>query len=123
MNDDSGDRIYLEKEMEQINTKWSSFHLQVGETRRRIDLSIEYFTLIEQVEEAFREGSKLLVTIARKSTAVRSPAEAQVLLDEVDAFLKPGEIKQEEKIKKISELAIQLYGIIIVYISLSIKIR
>ena len=42
---------------------------------------------------------------------VRNPNEAQKLLEEVDAFLKPREAKQEEKIRKISELAIQLYGL------------
>lgn len=83
---------------------------QVGETRQQINLSIEYFTLVEEVEDSFREGSKLLVTIARKSTAVKSPDEAQKLLEEVEDFLKPREAQQGQKIRKISELAVQLYG-------------
>ena len=70
MNEEDGDRPYLENEVEQINSKWNSFHCQVGDTRKQIDLSIEYFTLVEEVEESFHEGSKLLVTIARKSTTV-----------------------------------------------------
>ena len=82
----------------------------MGETRKQINLSIEYFTLVEEVEDSFREGSKLLVTIARKSTAVKSPGEAQKLLQEVEDFLKPKEAQQGEKIRKISELAVQLYG-------------
>ena len=110
INEDDGDRTYIETETEQISSKWSSFHRQVGETRRLIDLSVEYFTLVEEVEECFREGSKLLVTIARKSTLVRTPAEAQSLLQEIESFLKPGEAKQEMQIKKIAQLAVQLYG-------------
>ncbi len=65
INEDEADRAYMEREVQQINSKWSSFHRQVGETRQLIDLSIEYFTRVDEVEDCFREGSKLLVTIAR----------------------------------------------------------
>lgn len=51
-----------------------------------------------------------MLTIARKSTIVKRPEEAQQLLNEIEIFLKPGEIKQEERIKKILELARQLFG-------------
>lgn len=75
-----------------------------------MDLSEKYFTLVEAAEEWFREGSRLLVTIARKSTAVKKPEEAEQLLQQVQMFLKPGEERQDERIKRISELAIELYG-------------
>lgn len=52
----------------------------------------------------------LLISIARKSTSVKKPEEAQALLNEVEIFLKPGEAKQDERIKKISELSKELYG-------------
>lgn len=39
------------------------------------------------------------------------PNEAQQLLDEVELFIKPGEIKQNERISNINELASKLYGI------------
>lgn len=51
------------------------------------------------------------MSIARKSTSVKTPEEAQLLLDEVDQFIKPGEIKQNERIEKITELASKLYSI------------
>lgn len=110
INEEDNDRPYIEEEVKQIQSKWSSFHCQVGETRQLINLSIEYFTLVEEVEECLREGSKLLVTIARKSTSAKTPSEAQSLLKQVDNFIKPREAIQEEKIRKISQLAIQLYG-------------
>lgn len=52
----------------------------------------------------------MLLTIARKSTVVKRPEEAQQLLNEIEIFLKPGEAKQEERIKKILELASELFG-------------
>lgn len=51
------------------------------------------------------------MSIARKSTSVKTPEEAQELLDEVERFIKPGELKQNERIEKIAELASKLYGI------------
>jgi len=63
-----------------------------------------------QAEEWFREGSKLLLTIARKSTTVKLPEEATQLLNEVEIFLKPGETRQDERIREISKLAVELYG-------------
>ncbi|XP_046401656.1 titin isoform X2 [Ischnura elegans] len=108
--DDSFTESHIHRELSQLQARWSAFHSQVVESRRLINLSIEYFTLVEEAEKWFKEGSKLLVTIARKSTAVKSPEEATQLLNEVEMFLKPGEIRQDERIKKISALAIELYG-------------
>lgn len=51
-----------------------------------------------------------MLTIARKSTVVKRPEEAQQLLNDIDMFLKPGEMKQDERIQKILELAKQLFG-------------
>ena len=102
----------MENEVSQMNRKWSSFHREVGETRQGIDLSIDYFTLVEEVEQSFRTGSQILVTVARKSTQVKTPEEANTLLKEVDGFIKPQEAQLERKITKISQLAIQLYGTI-----------
>lgn len=121
--DDEGDRTNLENEVAQMNRKWSSFHREVGETRKRIDLSIDYFTLVEEVEQSFRQGGQVLVSVARKTTQVKTPEEAKTLLDEVDGFIKPQETQLEHKIKKISELAVQLYGKILVTILLIQKLK
>lgn len=108
--EDDDDRANLEVEVSQMNNKWSSFHREVGETRQQINLSIDYFTLVEDVEQSFRTGSQMLVTVARKSTQVKTPGEATILLEEVDGFIKPQEAQLEHKITKISQMAIQLYG-------------
>jgi hypothetical protein len=112
IEEEEEDRPVLENEVSQMNRKWSSFHREVGETRQGIDLSIDYFTLVEEVEQSFRTGSQILVTVARKSTQVKTPEEANTLLKEVDGFIKPQEAQLERKITKISQLAIQLYGTI-----------
>jgi hypothetical protein len=41
---------------------------------------------------------------------VKLPEEATQLLNEVETFLKPGETRQDERIRQISKLAVELYG-------------
>ncbi|KAF4518527.1 hypothetical protein B566_EDAN004271 [Ephemera danica] len=101
---------HVQQELERLQARWAALRSQVAESRRLIDLSVQYFTLVEEAEEWFREGSRLLVTIARKSTGVKSPEEATRLLGEVETFLRPGEARQNDRIAKISFLASQLYG-------------
>lgn len=49
--------------------------------------------------------------ITRKARAVKTPEEAQTLLNEIELFLKPGESKQNERIEKISELACEIFDL------------
>ena len=99
-----------QKEMDQIDRKWSTFHREVDETRKRIDASLELSTLVDEAEQSIRQGGQLLVTLARRSAGIRSAAEAEELIREVDRFVKPHEAKTDEKMKKISQLFVQLYG-------------
>ena len=40
-------------ELETVQNKWSSFYQQVGDNRKLIDLSIEYFKLVEEVSRPY----------------------------------------------------------------------
>lgn len=48
--------------------------------------------------------------IARKSTEVKTSDEATALLKEIEVFLKPGDIKQDERLNEIHELSVRLFG-------------
>lgn len=50
------------------------------------------------------------MTITKKATTVKKPEEAQILLNEIETFLKPGEWKQDERIRQISQLSAELFG-------------
>jgi len=50
------------------------------------------------------------MNIARKSTEVKTSEEATSLLKEIEIFLKPEDIKQEERLHEIHELSVQLFG-------------
>lgn len=66
--------------------------------------------MLYQAQEWFHEGSKLLMNIARKSTEVKTSEEATILLREIEIFLKPGDLKQEERLNQIHELSVRLFG-------------
>ncbi|KAG1672025.1 Muscle M-line assembly protein unc-89 [Nymphon striatum] len=104
------DSSHIEYEITQLQTKWSKFHQQVSQHRSSIDLSIEYLKLMDEAEEWLTEGSRILITIARKSTSVKTPEEANTLLEEIENFTKRGDVQQDERLKKLSKMAVQLFG-------------
>ncbi|XP_069984239.1 titin isoform X5 [Penaeus vannamei] len=105
--DDSGE---VQQELAELEKKWSTFQRQVGESEKSIELSIDFFKLVEEAEDWFKNGSKLLVTVAGESSNIQNPDQAQKLRKRIEHFLQPGEQAQAERITKISSLALQLYG-------------
>ncbi|XP_042876868.1 titin-like isoform X4 [Penaeus japonicus] len=106
-DDDSGE---VQQELAELEKKWSTFQRQVGESEKSIELSIDFFKLVEEAEDWFKDGSKLLVTVASESSNIQNPDQAQKLRKRIEHFLQPGEQAQAERITKISSLALQLYG-------------
>lgn len=100
----------VRRELSDLEEKWSHLKEKATETKKSADLSVDYFKLLEEAEDWFRDGSKLLVTIARKATSVKAPEEAATLLHDVETYLKPGEEKQEKRIEKIRKLSTEVFG-------------
>ncbi|KAL6255449.1 hypothetical protein P5V15_013784 [Pogonomyrmex californicus] len=88
-----------------LRNRWDHLRKYVKDIEKRTNLSIDYFVLLEEAKQWFREGSKLLVIIARKATTVKSPEEATDLLREIEAYIKPGEEQQEKRIEKLKQLS------------------
>lgn len=93
-----------------LRNRWDLLRKHVRDTKKRINMSIDYFMLLEEAKQWFREGSKLLVIVARKATTVKVPEEASDLLREIDAYVKPGEEQQEKRIEKLKELSTIVFG-------------
>ncbi|XP_031348623.1 titin isoform X3 [Photinus pyralis] len=100
---------HIDFQLGELQERWNALKKQIDDSRRLINLSIRYFTIVDEAMDWFKEGSHILVSIARRSTAVRKPEEAQMLLNEIEQFLKPGEAKQAERIATITSLASELY--------------
>ncbi|XP_033210464.1 titin isoform X2 [Belonocnema kinseyi] len=100
----------IQHEIESLREKLKKLKMQADDTRKRINSSIEYFELLDETKDWFKEGSKLLIIIARKTSTVKEPQEAIDLLADIEKFLKPGEDKQEKRIERIRELSTQVFG-------------
>ncbi|KAL4132315.1 hypothetical protein QTP88_009488 [Uroleucon formosanum] len=110
MNFDHNKSEHIREELNKLKSRWDTFQAQVLESRNHIDLCVQYFTLINEAQDWFHEGSILLMNIARKSTDVKTSEEASTLLKEIEIFLKPGDIRQDERLNQIHELSVQLFG-------------
>ncbi|KAL6428689.1 hypothetical protein ACFW04_007940 [Cataglyphis niger] len=93
-----------------LRNRWYHLRECVKNTKKRINLSIEYFVLLEEAKQWFREGSKLLVIVARKATTVKMPEEAINLMQEIDAYIKPGEEQQDKRIEQLKQLSTIVFG-------------
>lgn len=93
-----------------LRNRWDTLMKYVRDTKNRMNLSIDYFVLLEEAKQWFREGSKLSVIVARKATTVKVSEEAIDLLREIDAYIKPGEEQQEKRIEKLKQLSTIVFG-------------
>ena len=63
-----------------------------------------------QCELWMREGSQLLINIGRQAPECRKPQQAAELIQNLERYVEKGKPLQEQRLQKVSELAIQLYG-------------
>lgn len=97
-------------EISSLQNRWYHLRECIKNTKKRINLSIEYFVLLEEAKQWFREGSKLLVIVARKATTVKVPEEVTNLMQEIDAYIKPGEEQQDKRIEELKRLSTIVFG-------------
>ncbi|XP_076385572.1 uncharacterized protein LOC105662897 isoform X4 [Megachile rotundata] len=95
----------ITEDISSLQERWRSLKKKMEDTKKRMNLCIDYFVLLEEAKEWNKEGSKLLIVIARKATMVKAPQDATDLLHEIENYLKPGEEVQERRIEKLKELS------------------
>ncbi|XP_013393635.1 titin [Lingula anatina] len=100
----------IRQELAHLEQKWSSFHTNVHEYRDAIDTSVKFFRLLEECDVWVKEATSLLINAGRKATECRTSGDATRLMQQLERFIEDGRDAQEEKISKISELTLQLYG-------------
>ncbi|XP_034951171.1 uncharacterized protein [Chelonus insularis] len=100
----------VHRELSKLQERWNQLKSLSQSTQKRINLSIEYFKLLEEAKNWSRDGNKLLIVIARKTSAIKTPDEVEACLEDIDKFLKPGEEIQENRIKRIREFSTKIFG-------------
>lgn len=68
-----------------------------------------------------REGSQLLIDIGREAPDCIKPQQAEDLVRSLEQFVEKGKNQQEERLQKVSELAVQLYGELLFFQDILIK--
>ncbi|XP_068215232.1 uncharacterized protein [Palaemon carinicauda] len=100
----------VQDELAELEKKWSTFQMQVGQSQKSIELSIDFFKLVEEAEDWFKQASKLLVEVAGDSANIQSPEQAENMRSRIEIFLEPGREDQERRITRMTSLGSQLYG-------------
>ncbi|XP_043207626.1 muscle M-line assembly protein unc-89-like isoform X2 [Amphibalanus amphitrite] len=106
----TGEREQALSQLEALQDRWTAFQRQVAENKHLTDLAIQYFTLLEEAEDWYKSGGRLLVDVARQVSCVRRPEEAHQLRTDIGQFLTPGAQQQAERLETAGGLAHQLYG-------------
>ncbi|XP_014601997.1 PREDICTED: uncharacterized protein LOC106785786 isoform X2 [Polistes canadensis] len=102
---------HVRNDLTSLKERFRDLKLRMDNIKKRMALCIQYFELLEEAKEWYREGGKLLIVIARKATSVKVPKDAMNLLEEIDNYLKPGEQNQDNRIEKLKELSTITFGI------------
>lgn len=99
----------INRELFKLQERWDQLKRLSEGTRERINSSIEYFRLLEEAKNWYRDGNKLMIVIARKSSSAKTPEEVLECLTAIDGYLKPGEELQEKRIEKIRDLSTRIF--------------
>jgi len=68
-----------------------------------------------QSEMWMTEGNNLLISLGQRVNQCRNPAEVNELIRPINRFVEEGRPLQEDRLRHISELAVQLYGMYMTY--------
>ena len=104
------DSVHIRREIDMLNTKWTTFHTSVHDYREMLDVSIIYFALVEESEQWMSDANNVLMNIGMQANECRTPEDANELLEKIHRYVDEGRPVQDERMSKMSELAEQLYG-------------
>ncbi|XP_055338080.1 LOW QUALITY PROTEIN: titin-like [Paramacrobiotus metropolitanus] len=95
---------------DEVEKLWSTFYRDVGAMTKRTELAVNFYEKLEEAEQWYKEATQALVTIGRKTTECKGPEDANNVLSQMEHFLGPGEKRQEERVKSLMEISLQVFG-------------
>ncbi|KAK3083136.1 hypothetical protein FSP39_014900 [Pinctada imbricata] len=110
VHDRHDDAVHINRELDMLKNKWTTFHTSVKNYRELLEYSIEYYQLYDESESWRKEANNLLLHIGRRVTECNSSQDAEQLLRNIDNFLQNGKPQQEARLDRMSQLAVDLYG-------------
>lgn len=95
---------------EELKRKWTEFRHRLDHFRQSMSTVSTYFTLIEETEMWIRETIEYISEIGRRSQQCQSSEEANRLMEQLEQYMKPRQMEQDERMRRIEQMAILLFG-------------
>ncbi|CAF4812806.1 unnamed protein product, partial [Rotaria sp. Silwood1] len=100
----------VEHEIKDIENKLSTIYISIGNYRQHVDKTTTYYKLIDEIERWHQESSQLLIHIGTEIMHCQTEYDAKQLLDQVSIAIDQGKGYEQEKMKYISTLAVDIFG-------------
>uniref|UniRef100_A0A1B0CIV6 Ig-like domain-containing protein n=2 Tax=Lutzomyia longipalpis TaxID=7200 RepID=A0A1B0CIV6_LUTLO len=104
-------RAYVEEEVRKLLQRWEEFCERSRKSRRSLDLSVEYFKLLDEINTQYRIHSTYYAHTSNTVPFVSSIEQANDLVNQIDDYIDQNEASQLNKLKKLSEISIEIYGL------------
>ncbi|KAI5729526.1 hypothetical protein M8J76_003488 [Diaphorina citri] len=99
------DTSHIETQIHKLKFKWNELQNQVKHTKNMVDASAQYVAKVDEVSEFCKQNRQFLSTVTMKSHLVKSPQDAEKLLDEIEQYLRPKETQLNETLLELQQLA------------------
>ncbi|CAF0743307.1 unnamed protein product [Adineta steineri] len=100
----------VEYEIRDVEKKLSVVHVSIGDYREHVDKTTTYYKLIDEMEQWHQESSQLLIQIGRDTMHCQTGYDTKILLDKVSKAIDQGKEYEQEKMKYITTLAVDVFG-------------
>uniref|UniRef100_A0A915LB96 Ig-like domain-containing protein n=1 Tax=Romanomermis culicivorax TaxID=13658 RepID=A0A915LB96_ROMCU len=100
----------LPKKIENLKKRWKEFKDELIEIEKKIQISTNYWLLVEEIEYWSREVTEYIVEIGKTTPLLRTAQESEKLAQDVQKYFENVEKEQEKRIVELVKIAEPLYG-------------
>ncbi|CAF1047343.1 unnamed protein product [Adineta ricciae] len=97
-------------EVKDVEKKLSVVHVSVGDYREHVEKTTAYYKLLDEMERWHQQSSELLIEIGRDTVCCQTVSDTQNLLEKVSTAIDQGKEYEQEKMRYISTLAVEVFG-------------
>ncbi|XP_063701950.1 titin homolog isoform X2 [Culicoides brevitarsis] len=94
----------------EVKHMWDELKEKAKKARKLIDLSIEYFNLIDQIETGYRRHSTYLVNMSALADQVNTPESGEHLSRELEKYINEHEQPQLDDLKNLAGMSHNIYN-------------
>ncbi|UJR28306.1 hypothetical protein I4U23_009551 [Adineta vaga] len=100
----------VQYEVKDVEKKLSVVHISIGDYREYVNRTTAYYKLIDEIEQWHHQSSELLIQIGRDTMQCQTVSDTKNLLEKVSIAIDRGKEYEQEKMKYISTLAVEVFG-------------